>query len=573
MTSFIQINQIILMIHTNVPNGKPIPLTSDILHSKEKFASISTYPYITDTIVYPKTELLNLFSKKKEYVLKFFFDKNFFETILNKYKINEIVDEENKKKNVKKNIQMMLEFIFSTRFPNSNALYSSHYKYISQNNGKNLSLSPSDLNISKFSYLKMDNKIYTIASCTILDDIFNNPEYKSFIDDFLNYNAWKSIQKKIMEKKITEKIINLINRIKNEKNERNVNTLYIFDNIDIFKQSLEKINQKIQDKSYDKGKYKYDSDMKNYIDNLERFIEQFESIKNEINKINIDDKNNTFEQLHSIFDELYALFFDLYELYKIINENRKYLIQNIKKNFNSNLNIIMNELKKINVLNVIYKKYINVSMINAKYDLEESDVLNELKTNYKRYVDFTEKIKNLLPPKKKSFNDKLQNLIKNFFDGNGEKVDGSVELNEIIFNVKNEFMLQSSQSYFSNSRYLEYLYTDVCEINMDDIENPKYEIHLGVELIEGEINDENIHQYRCKYYDYFFGNKLEKYFKIDKNKFDYFSNQFFVQFDEQISTNKQKLENEQKISNENKLTKTVKGGKKRKMNKTQKHFN
>jgi len=151
------------------------------------------YPYFIENIPYPEDVL-----KTKPYstILKIFFNKkSFYETIVKPYTGIKKPDV----KLIEKNITIMLNLIFPTSYPATNNINTSYRKYIAKipfefkfDLGEIKNVIPGFTNNSKaeYSYLLIDGEKYTITEILWLNDAFNQPEYKDFIDKLIKYNAW-----------------------------------------------------------------------------------------------------------------------------------------------------------------------------------------------------------------------------------------------------------------------------------------------------------------------------------------------------------------------------------------------
>lgn len=240
MDDDIDVKNIEININTNIGDDKQIIFSKNLLYipdqSSKDFANFSNYPFITHSCKYPKQVLKNMIYIKR---LKFFFIKSEFEKVIREnikkddvefdddYYDNYNADDEDeidikmqekymKRQNIlKENVLDMLQLIFPTLYPYVGNISTSFENMKSENSifGTSGSSQFSDylntLIIPKISYLKLENKIYTIIGVTWLDDVLNNPDYLKFITLMYEYFKWgeqeiKNFQK---EKKTTQRKI------------------------------------------------------------------------------------------------------------------------------------------------------------------------------------------------------------------------------------------------------------------------------------------------------------------------------------------------------------------------------
>ena len=72
-------------------------------------------------------------------------------------------------------------------------------------------------NNSKFSYLNIDGKIYTVLKVVYLNDFINNPKYKEILTGFFKINKWKKRKSEEIEKdilKMKREIVEMVDDLK-----------------------------------------------------------------------------------------------------------------------------------------------------------------------------------------------------------------------------------------------------------------------------------------------------------------------------------------------------------------------
>lgn len=191
----------------------------DMLHAGKnnsfKTVGLQKYPFITDTLKYPYDDLK---SKRYQYILEFFFNRGKFskelkrELYSSKTIQSELAELKGKTKEeqnnykqaiLESNVMTMLRLLFPTSYPIMNNIRDSYS--ILMNKSESLEY------ISKFSYIKLNNKIHTITNVVWLNDLMNNPIYNQLIIEVFKYITWGFNQREVIDEE---------DRINLEKNEK-----------------------------------------------------------------------------------------------------------------------------------------------------------------------------------------------------------------------------------------------------------------------------------------------------------------------------------------------------------------
>ena len=198
----LEIEELKIVLSTNITNKKMDQIIfkrSMIYHPelKEQQLGLNEYPYFTFDVEYPESLLRLMIWPDR---LNFFFNKNKFTEILNAVAQENIlskedVDYESKRnKMIKHNIMFTLEILFPTKFPVVNNLTTS-YDYI-------MGKYPVDLTIvnpfvpKHYSYLKLENNIYTFEKVVWMNDVYNHPLYKRLLEAYHTFDLWANDEKK-----------------------------------------------------------------------------------------------------------------------------------------------------------------------------------------------------------------------------------------------------------------------------------------------------------------------------------------------------------------------------------------
>jgi hypothetical protein len=250
------IHQLKLIIETKIPNHPEIFFTSQYLVYEGK-KKLELYPFFTGSELYPRRTLQNLTYTQK---IEFFFIQKTFKDSLDLTRKTRSKSVFRKKKFNENQIKfsnfiLMLQLLFPTTFPSVNNISTSLSLRISKDVGfipsenntpdetniqnripsgnKNisnfLSLKGSGsawLNIlplkfnKQFSYMKINNDIYTISSVTWINDVMNHPVYSGILKTFQYFEEWKNT-KFVNNNNVSEElsIIEIVNeKLKKVKN-------------------------------------------------------------------------------------------------------------------------------------------------------------------------------------------------------------------------------------------------------------------------------------------------------------------------------------------------------------------
>jgi hypothetical protein len=178
-----EIRELVIKLDTNIKGDKPIDFNGNMLYfpEEENISQVGGKPYICVDIKYTD-ELLSLIDETDRY--KFFFNKSYLMSVLDKYKDKNETESDDKDEHMisKHNIMFCIKTIFPTKYytinnihqsiqlkyPSGAVPYRSHYWFNPFN--------------TKNAYLKIGATEYTVAKVTWLNDVLNHPEYKELLD-------------------------------------------------------------------------------------------------------------------------------------------------------------------------------------------------------------------------------------------------------------------------------------------------------------------------------------------------------------------------------------------------------
>ena len=503
------INQIKIMIDVSDPDksGKPFPFTKGRIYhptvQSSDIAKYSEYPFFTPDVRYPKA-ILNKLSYERR--LRFFFIKDRFKkTILQNMgsgpgpgpgtgpssesgSVSESVSESgsesgSESKNtdiITYNIETMIELLFPTVYPIVNNYSNSFERYINQKSNFDFTFKgaiPSTiaqiapgLNLY-YSYLKSEGgDIYTITKLVWLNDIINNPVYRELIDAFNEFTIWKTNQStKIIDdiKRREDKImVTLKTAPVNTDDESNPMFKYIKS---IIKQKVEGTTGEIISRQLERNQF------------IDLLIAKIEELFKGDSKIEV-----ILENAEEIRTRLQDKRFNI-----IIPQGLKLKI-----------NRILEESKNINNLIIINDKYFK-DEINIRFEEDDADVKTYFNTNFKKYVDFVEKIKEYIKPKRESTNGELQTMIYDYTQGT------SSDFFAFLKYVNGHYLQNNNGP--TESKYTPLMYVGINTTEEGSKDVPKYETYLQADVIGGELNNSNNGLINCNYKGEFIGELFQKY--------------------------------------------------------------
>ena len=504
------IEQIKIMLNLNIPNQKNlIELTNDLLYYKKTSTyELSKYPYFSYSFKYISFYISKL---KYEKIVRFFFNKAYMKKKIKKWNLSE----ELSFKHIEHNIEVMIKLLFPTTFPTINNYETSFDKYISPDKPLFISTLFNDderilVNLfkyvfnsktnksNKFSFLKVNGKIYTVTKIIWLNDFYNHPIYYDFYKNYNNLIEWADKENEKIHETISQKLKLVSQKLKslniNHIKELLVpieNSIRIYKEIEDLDAKINILNQQFN-KNYNHDKlvkeltYTKDNKKVDYSDELNKLNEELQNKDGELST----SSDNIINQSY-IFEK---------NIYKTQIPNNK--LKEIKN--------IINIIHEIEVLLTITNKYIkkkdNNNKININYNYESLNVKQVLNT-YEYFIKFTKLVYNIVKPTRESHNINLQKILSNYVYNID---DNSSEFSSIINCLTN----------FDNK-------TNVCQhnkllkvglsfINYKQINVPKYEIYLNIDLIEGQLNEVNYKDIYCKYKEIYIKNEIEFYTKQHK---------------------------------------------------------
>jgi len=196
------VESLVIKLYTNIPdkNNTIVEFTRSMLHippdenkpetdNAGEDLTLENYPLFVADVEYPKY-ILNKMDYNER--VKFFFNKKEFIRILKtNYKppvTDTVVDEVASEALIKMNIMTMIEVLFPTKFPVINDIHSSHTFLSDKQSNRPFWFNPFETHY--FSYLKINNQIYTTKRAIWLNDILNHPVYHNLLVEYRKLKKW-----------------------------------------------------------------------------------------------------------------------------------------------------------------------------------------------------------------------------------------------------------------------------------------------------------------------------------------------------------------------------------------------
>lgn len=465
------IESLSVMIYTNIRDkqNQMVKFSRSMLHipktddNEREQIILEDLPYFTIDVEYPVSVLTKLDYYDR---VDFFFNANKFVDVLRPYynKRDNLSDEnapgdsfyDIRERRTRKNIMTMLEILFPTKFPVINDIQTSHDFLKDKQSTRPLWFNPFQSHY--FSYLNIGSNTYTVKKTVWLNDILNHPLYRKMVVEYRKLRKWadeelysKESQYETPEQQIIELDLNIDA---------------------IIKVMLEQIT---------KDKFAYVNP------------KEILGILNEINKAT--DPNTRTESLEKLIN---------YDLTKLENVKFKKYMNILTDNHTEVIKIVENRTKIKNKNEAIQQIFTtSLSKIGAPYNNQIAirkfqGVLNE----------YSE-------PFRKTSNNALQTLI----DSVLSKADNDNDnlpiqyytLLDIIYEkyIKNN-PVDSEKLKVLDESVLKLMNVGISYINLGgDTTKPTKEVYFMIDLIDGEIRDDNVSSIYCPYVGDYLGSELE----------------------------------------------------------------
>ena len=521
----LKIDNIEIMITTN-RNAKPVPLTKDMLYvpkkkdetesvksvveektSKDedkekekeeaKYSNISKYPFIAINARIP-FDVLRM--KPRKEIIKALFHESEFMKLM-----QPVVVEGDEKKHsgiLHDNALNILKLLFPTSFPFTNDITES----------MNHLLGGSIVNLGLFeekqiSYIKINGSVQTISKVVWLNDIMNHPLYYDFMKSMNKYIEWANKNRDNIEyggKKVLDKITAAI--LKNYQ-EYNTNPRS-YDDTD-FNNSITKVQgeQQSQMRSLIKDEKRYAILNKN-VQAFNLFVNDFH--KKIMDKMKRGEDDNTIKEFISNKLEQFS---DLNRVYALTSQYIPSILKKIFKHIKD-----YSESKFYIFRRNIFDRSFNpiLNLLSPDLSSKNSDfkIYDETREKFKKFCSPTLKLKGGIVSMDaiQGDNKGIQKVIDSFVGITDGEIDEKNIFPKYFYNILREFISQETKKEITVSNELRSFRLGVNAQNFGRDSLPGFQIYVRLDLLDGELNDKNISQIKCKFEDLSLTGKFNKLF-------------------------------------------------------------
>jgi hypothetical protein len=486
------IESLAIKIYTNIPDkqNQIVNFTRSMLHipkstnaeeeGERENVILAEIPFFTIDVEYPVDKLNRLDYYER---VNFFFNAGKFAEILRPYYVKEDAQPagessdtndnyyDNRERLTRRNIMTMLEILFPTKFPVINDIHASYDFLKEKQSTRAFWFNPFQTHY--FSYLKIGGSTYTIKKTVWLNDMLNHPVYRKMIVEYRKVRKWADEELYSKDSKFgkpEEQIKELDGKISIK--------------LDEMRTIIKELN-KIAMTAPDKGKTKdFENLYKRLTSNKEPGSVDDENVKQIVEDVWIKTDTNRviLNQPGTITDIVNPLKGQLREAAKLISVH----LINKKK--------IQDKLIKVN-------KYFKTALPNVIATNQMTPILRKFQAIMNDYKE----------PFRKSSNIYLQHLIDGLF------MDDAVATNyykllDAIYKkyIRGETIDSEAEELLTGGTSEPNLVNvGISYINVGESNKPTREVYFMIDLVDGEINNENVSSIYCPFIGDYLGNQLE----------------------------------------------------------------
>lgn len=397
-----------------------------------------------------------------------------------------------------KNIMIMIRLLFPTKYPTIGNVFSSFHSVITGKNEFHLKWTdfiPGFLKqnlfegMADYSYIKVNEKVYTVIQAIWLNDIYNHKEYKQLVEQFQQLQKWKMKEARKSELAVLKRRDQIIETF-------TTNPEYELNELDIKNiQDTLKTELSSRDTMYSLAEYQLS--IRSLIDIMRSLMVS----KNSKNKDSIIEYSKKFSDL-----------FMKLQRERVFNPSKKQKYEKIAAK-------IKEDIDKYEADRHVLKTYLQSPGINMDYERDEYRQILEEK--YGLYVRFIENIRKYRAPVLESSNHFLQNSIDDFLNKT-ERYKGVFNFLMNPLNMKKnpyeELLIKNIVSDVieiedikkEQKQYLNRFNTGVTIRPSAQENEPYYEIYIQLNVLGGELNDANKSVIDCMYQGESLGDKLSR---------------------------------------------------------------
>jgi len=510
------IESLAIKIYTNIPDkqNQIVNFTRNMLYIPKSInndeavevesVALEELPFFTTDVEYPVDQLNRLDYQSR---VNFFFNSGKFVDILRPYYVKEdnVAGEtfkstddsyyEKRERRTRGNIMTMLEILFPTKFPVINDIQTSYDFLKDKQSTRPFWFNPFQTHY--FSYLKIGGGTYTIKKTVWLNDMLNHPVYRKMIVEYRKVRKWADEQLYSKDSRFgnpAEQIKDIKTKIKAELNKMS--------------ETVTKLNVIADD--YIKGANKSAGGAAK-----EKTI-SFISVTNTVNDANdkytvtdnIDDEANEPAIIEPaiIFSDadIKWIEMDTSQIFTIKSTDITVESNPLKKQLREAYKAIngyessINRLKK-DIENV--KSYFTTTIAKAIGKTPSTTILRKFQAIMNEYKD----------PFRKSSNIYLQHLIDGLFTDDA----AAEEYYKLLAAIYKKYIrgegldAEDEELLTGGTNEPKLVNVGISYINVGESNKPTREVYFMVDLVDGEINNENVSSIYCPFIGDYLGNQLE----------------------------------------------------------------
>jgi hypothetical protein len=477
------IESLAIKIYTNIPDkqNQIVNFTRSMLYipkstnaeeeGERENVILAEIPFFTIDVEYPVDKLNRLDYHER---VNFFFNAGKFAEILRPYYVKEDTQPagestdtndnyyDNRERRTRRNVMTMLEILFPTKFPVINDIHASYDFLKEKQSTRAFWFNPFQTHY--FSYLKIGGSTYTIKKTVWLNDMLNHPVYRKMIVEYRKV-------RKLADEELYSK------ESKFGKPEEQIKE--IDGKISIKLGEMKKVMEELNNLTPPPN----NKDKTDDFNKLYKLLNADSSVSNIINNdwITSTSSKQVFKTKYQV--EIVAEKRD--KLQKIAAEMRVHL-ENQKK--------IKDKLANVN-------SYFTTAITNIKATNQMSQVLRKFQAIMNEYKY----------PFRKSSNIYLQQLIDGLFTDNA-LAEKYYKLLDAIYKkyIRGENIDSEAEKLLTNGTSEPQLVNvGISYINIGESNKPTREVYFMIDLVDGEINNENVSSIYCPFIGDYLGNQLE----------------------------------------------------------------
>jgi hypothetical protein len=398
-----------------------------------------------------------------------------------------------RKKNSETNIMILLRSLFPTKYPIIGNTLSSFSQLIVEQLNTSFRFSdflPTFLKDrlyeggTSYSYLKLDGKVYTITQTIWLNDIYNQKYFKELNEKFELLKQWKQSAKISLTLEMDKKRMQF-------KTNYNTSAYRITD------ETLDAMMQSATENAANFTRYVKITPAAylKYAEQLKQTVKDF---------FNLLASSNDFGRIFEKAKHMKELFDQIEKTMPLRFAN--------ESQFRTTISDINSSMKEIQRYEHVLNKYINAPGINMDY---KTDSPENTKLLDAKYTNFAESIR-AFRSSYDSTNYLLQETINDFLE-NTEEYKGLFSFIMNPLNIRRDpyasFTDMTGRIAELKTILHQRKHTGVTILNSPQGNEPVYEIYVQMNVIGGELNDDNKNVIDCMYQGETLGDRLEKIVK------------------------------------------------------------